>query len=214
MGRLGADVPRKEIRDLAVILILSNQRTEREFRESVFPLPLYRSPAERYGFGQFHCEQPGQLDPNCVLSANEQAADPIAHKYLLPFSLEWLYSLGDMSPMGYTPRKSLCSKTPKDEGSISSSRSIAIRCDARASGNFNTLTKSAVITIAHELLRDGYVQMWEVVLVRAEQGNDGLLKTRIFLCHPEWDEPFEVASIESSRDSVKVGLSQRESHPP
>ena len=45
--------------------------------------------------------------------------------------------------------------------------------------------------------------MWDFVLVLSDR-KDGLLTTRVLLCHPDWDEPLEIAAVESDPEKMKV----------
>ena len=88
-----------------------------------------------------------------------------------------------------------------------------IHCDAATAGALDVRADRASIAFGQEVLRNGAQQVWDFVLVLADQ-KDNRLTTRILLCHPDWDEPLEVASIESNGESLKVGLGQSEPRPP
>ena len=60
------------------------------------------------------------------------------------------------------------------------------------------------VRVSQTITRAGIDQMWDFVLVLAQQGSDGTLRTRVLLCHPDWDDPLEIASIESTPENLNV----------
>src|SRR5437016_3156065 len=90
---------------------------------------------------------------------------------------------------------------------------FSVNCDAGGSGGLQTRSDHLAIKVGQAIFRDGLQEMWEFVLVLAQQGIDGDLKTRILLCHPDWDDPVELACIESNREGLKVGLTHDYSQP-
>ena len=73
---------------------------------------------------------------------------------------------------------------------------FAVRCEASPAGSLSVASKQLSISVAQGILRDGAEQMWEFVLVLSQQGIDGDLKTRVLLCHPDWDDPVELSPTE------------------
>ena len=170
-------------------------------------LPLSRSPTGKCGLCRFRCGQPGRLDPNHVLHVAGKVAARTAHKYRLPSSIEWLYSLGNMSPMGYTPLHETANAHASLDQAISSNlRPFSVHCDARSSGLLEVGANRLSVSIAQRIFRDGSEEMWDFVVVLAKQGSDGTLKTQVLLCHPQWDDPVELVSIESNSHDVTVRL--------
>ena len=55
----------------------------------------------------------------------------------------------------------------------------------------------ASITVGQRILRDGAEEMWDSVVVLCQEEADGALAIRVVLCHPDWDEPKEVAHTRS-----------------
>jgi hypothetical protein len=39
--------------------------------------------------------------------------------------------------------------------------------------------------------------MWQSVLVICEENQDGVLTTKIIVCHPDWEQNLQIASIRS-----------------
>jgi len=89
-----------------------------------------------------------------------------------------------------------------------------IRCEGNRAGSFLASTDKLTVTVGQRIVRNGIREMWDFVFVSAEQSIDGQLKTRILLCHPDWDDPVELACIESNREGVTVGLTHDYSQPP
>lgn len=79
-----------------------------------------------------------------------------------------------------------------------------IRCDAGASGAFNATCDRVSVSVAQRIFRKNSEEMWDFVSVLAHRGSDGTLKTRVLLCHRDWDDPLELASIESNPENLKV----------
>ena len=88
-----------------------------------------------------------------------------------------------------------------------------IHCDASAEGALDVRADRASVAFGQTVLRNGCRQVWDFILVLAEQ-SENLLTTRVLLCHPDWDEPLEVASIRSDGETLRIELSRVESHPP
>ena len=91
---------------------------------------------------------------------------------------------------------------------------FSVNCDAGGSGGLQTGSDHLSIKVGQTIFRNGLQEMWDFVLVLAQEGTDGELKTQILLCHPDWDDPVELACIESSREGVTVGLTHDSSQPP
>ena len=72
-----------------------------------------------------------------------------------------------------------------------------VTCDAGDSGQFCSGTQRASITVGQRILRDGAEEMWDSVVVLCQEGEDGALAIRVVVCHPDWDEPREIACLRS-----------------
>jgi hypothetical protein len=75
--------------------------------------------------------------------------------------------------------------------------SFRVGCDAGTAGEFRSEAKRASITVAQRILRDGAEEMWDSVVVLCQEEEGGALAIRIVLCHPDWDEPREIACLRS-----------------
>ena len=82
---------------------------------------------------------------------------------------------------------------------------FAVSCDGGDAGLFRARTEKLSVTIAQQIDRNGSAEMWEVLLVRSEVAN-GISVSHVLLCHPDWDEPMEIARIESGSDKLDVQM--------
>ncbi len=80
---------------------------------------------------------------------------------------------------------------------VVSQQNFQIQCDAGDSGQFRSEAKRASITVGQRILRDGAAEIWDSVVVLCQEEDDGALAIRVVLCHPDWDEPREVARTRS-----------------
>jgi hypothetical protein len=76
-------------------------------------------------------------------------------------------------------------------------RPFQVRCDASEVGQFCSGAQRASITVGQRILRDGAEEIWDSVVVLCQEEDDGALAIRVVLCHPDWDEPREVARTRS-----------------
>lgn len=72
-----------------------------------------------------------------------------------------------------------------------------VSCDAAESGQFHSGAKCASITLGQLIVRGSAEEMWDSVVVLCQEEADGALAIRIVLCHPDWDEPREIACLRS-----------------
>ena len=83
-------------------------------------------------------------------------------------------------------------------------RLFQIDCSAEPTGSFRAGADRLSLRIGQRIRRLGAEEILESVIVQA--GNDhGDLTIRVFLCHPDWDEPIEIACIRSAQDAAKRG---------
>src|SRR5438045_2541382 len=92
-------------------------------------------------------------------------------------------------------------------------QSFRIRCDTGASGVFDAGANRVSAAVGQNISRDGTQQMWDFLVVLSQQGSDGTLRTRVLLCHPDWDDPLEIASIESTPENLEVRIGREEPVP-
>lgn len=82
---------------------------------------------------------------------------------------------------------------------------FSVRCDGGSEGSLSVSTKRLSVAVAQRISRRGVEQMWDFVLVLSDC-RDGQLTTRVLLCHPDWDEPLEIAAVESDSEKMKVQI--------
>lgn len=81
--------------------------------------------------------------------------------------------------------------------------SFSIHCNAKSSGTLNVPAERLSVTIAQKIVRDGIEELWDSVVILSET-TDGLLITRILLCHPNWNEPQEIARLQSDMTAMQI----------
>ena len=72
---------------------------------------------------------------------------------------------------------------------------FAVRCDATPNGHLQVATQALSIGVGQLIKRDNIEEMWQSVLVICEESEEGVLTTKIIICHPEWEQNLQIASI-------------------
>lgn len=72
-----------------------------------------------------------------------------------------------------------------------------VECHAGDAGGLKVRTNSLSVCIGQRVRRNGSEEMWDSVIVRCDEGADGSLTANVIVCHPDWDEPLQIASIQS-----------------
>jgi hypothetical protein len=85
---------------------------------------------------------------------------------------------------------------PKDN------RLFQIDCSAEPTGSFRAGADRLSLRIGQRIRRLGAEEIWDSVIVEASNDGDDLT-LRVLLCHPDWDEPIEIACIRSGRDTAR-----------
>jgi hypothetical protein len=83
-------------------------------------------------------------------------------------------------------------------------RLFQIDCSAEPTGSFRAGADRLSVRIGQRICRLGGEEIWDSVVVHCEEGQDELT-VRILVCNPDRDEPIEIASIRSARNTVKRG---------
>src|SRR5690349_17764937 len=81
-----------------------------------------------------------------------------------------------------------------------SRKGFAVRCDAASAGSFSATSDRLSISVGQQISRGDREQMWDWILIQSSCRSDGSLNTRVLLCNPNWDEPLEIANVESRPD--------------
>ena len=90
-------------------------------------------------------------------------------------------------------------------------RPFTVRCDAGPDGLFNASIRKLSLTVSQQISRNGSLESWDSVLVLADQQGASLV-IRVLVCHPDWDEPLQIATIESLPTELKLQISQSDPH--
>jgi len=77
-------------------------------------------------------------------------------------------------------------------------RTFEVRCNASEDGQLHVKTNALSIRVGQRIWRKGAEEIWDSVLILCEKGDDGNLVTKVVVCHPDWDQQLQIATIESS----------------
>jgi len=81
---------------------------------------------------------------------------------------------------------------------ISDGRNFEVRAHAGSAGHLEVGSDSASVRIGQRILRNGHEDIWDSLLVECQERPDGTITVDIIVCHPDWDEPVRVATVESN----------------
>ena len=76
-------------------------------------------------------------------------------------------------------------------------RKFEVRCNASHDGQLQVRTRSLSVAVSQVINRGKSEEMWQSVLVICEESEEGLLTTKIIVCHPDWDQNLQIACIRS-----------------
>jgi len=79
---------------------------------------------------------------------------------------------------------------PKDD------RAFQVNCSASPVGSFRTGADSLSVTIGQRIRGLDGEEMWDSVTIHCRD-EGGEHTVRVLVCHPDWDEPLQVACIRS-----------------
>src|SRR5690349_2734871 len=77
-------------------------------------------------------------------------------------------------------------------------RNFEIHCDASPHGQLHVESQTLSVVISQRVGKRETQESWRSVLVICQESPDGLLTTKIIVCHPEWDQNLQIACIKSS----------------
>ena len=72
-----------------------------------------------------------------------------------------------------------------------------IRCDASPNGQLHVKNHALSVAISQLTNLNKELESWQSVLIICEESADGLLTTKIVVCHPQWDQNLQIACIKS-----------------
>jgi len=94
-------------------------------------------------------------------------------------------------------------------------RKFEVECNAGEAGLFHAKTDSLSIRIGQRVRGNGIGELWGSVLVHCQDEKDGSLVAKVIVCHPDWEEPLQIAAIKSvatsesnARPVLQVDLKQ------
>jgi hypothetical protein len=76
-------------------------------------------------------------------------------------------------------------------------RKFEIHCDASPDGQLHAKSQTLSVVISQLISKHETQESWRSVLVICEESEDGLLTTKIIVCHPDWDQNLQIACIRS-----------------
>ena len=77
-------------------------------------------------------------------------------------------------------------------------RMFEVRCHAGGAGHLEVASDSVSVRVGQRIRRDGKQELWGSLLVECKEQDDGSLVVEVVICHPDWDEPLRIASIQSN----------------
>jgi hypothetical protein len=77
-------------------------------------------------------------------------------------------------------------------------RNFEVRAHAGSAGHLEVGSDSASVRIGQRIRREGQEEIWDSLVVECKERADGTLSVEIVVCHPDWDEPVRIASVESN----------------
>ena len=80
-----------------------------------------------------------------------------------------------------------------------------VECNAGDAGQFQAKTNSLSIRIGQRVRTNGVEELWGSVLVHCQDEKDGSLVAKVIVCHPDWEEPLQIAAIRSVATSKTNG---------
>ncbi len=73
-----------------------------------------------------------------------------------------------------------------------------VRCHAGDAGHLEVASDSVSVRVGQRIRREGKEELWGSLLVECKEQDDGSLAVEVVVCHPDWDEPVRIASIQSN----------------
>jgi len=77
-------------------------------------------------------------------------------------------------------------------------RKFEVRCHAGDAGHLEVASECVSVRVGQRIRREGKEELWGSLLVECKEQDDGSLAVEVVVCHPDWDEPLRIASIQSN----------------
>jgi len=81
---------------------------------------------------------------------------------------------------------------------------FGVRCHAGDAGHLEVCSDSLSVRVGQRIRRKGKEELWGSLLVECKEQDDGSLTVEVVVCHPDWDEPVRIASIQSNPADEKA----------
>lgn len=82
--------------------------------------------------------------------------------------------------------------------SVKDDRKFEVHCHAGEAGKLCVGTKSLSVKIGQRVRREGNEEIWHSVLIHCGEAEDGSLTVKVIICHFDWEESRQIASIQSA----------------
>ena len=76
-----------------------------------------------------------------------------------------------------------------------------VNCDAGVHGQLRVASETLVVNVGQTIVRDGRTEIWDSVVVKCSEDQDGSCIVHVLLCNPDWEEPMQVACLRSYPDT-------------
>ena len=76
-----------------------------------------------------------------------------------------------------------------------------VNCDAGDHGQLRVASESLVVNVGQRIVRDGRTEIWDSVVVKCSEDQDGSCIVHVLLCNPDWEEPMQLACLRSYPDT-------------
>ena len=76
-----------------------------------------------------------------------------------------------------------------------------VNCDAGEHGQLRVASKSLVVNVGQTIVRHGRTEIWDSVVVKCSEDQDGSCIVQVLLCNPDWEEPMQLACLHSYPDA-------------
>jgi len=61
-----------------------------------------------------------------------------------------------------------------------------VNCDAGDHGQLRVGSESLVVNVGQRIVRDGRTELWDSVVVKCSEEQDGSCIVQVLLCNPDW----------------------------
>ena len=76
-----------------------------------------------------------------------------------------------------------------------------VNCDAGGHGQLRVASESLVVNVGQRIVRDGRTEVWDSVVVKCSEEEDGSCIVHVLICNPDWEEPMQLACLRSYPDT-------------